>query len=216
MQDSANPKQDISTNRGTFELKNQRYTQNVKLMARLKNQTKIKGDFALQNMNEKSSSKKLNPAVISQQQSLMDNLINKLNRENSRQPQKDHITTVVLTNKTFDNSFAKKNPSQKIQVRSCGASTNNLNIGQINTLQSNNSFQKRSFIEEINVPVTTQLLFTQKDKESLKNLLDQPGAQCYTSLGEHRQIKKCYGNIKKREELNDYVKSRMFAHMADK
>ena len=55
---SAQPQLDMSTNRGTFELKNQRYTQNVKLMARLKEQTKIKGDLALQNMNERSSAKK--------------------------------------------------------------------------------------------------------------------------------------------------------------
>ena len=61
LQESSNiqPQQDISTNRGTFEIKNERYTQNVKLMARLKQQTKMKGDLALQNMNEKSSGKKV-------------------------------------------------------------------------------------------------------------------------------------------------------------
>ena len=129
LQDSSNiqPQQDISTNRGTFEIKNERYTQNVKLMARLKQQTKIKGDLALQNMNEKSSGKKTQG--LFQQNSLMESLVSKLNQEaNSRQQPKDHVTTVLLTNKTFDNSFVKKNPSQKIHVRSCGTSTNNLGL----------------------------------------------------------------------------------------
>eukprot|EP00347_Sterkiella_histriomuscorum_P001807 403370601 len=142
-------KLDIS-NRHCIEQRSNRYSQNIKLIQKLKE--KVNQDLAKCVKQTKQLTTDFSPSPlasfnktyetekIGSSKNIVGSFLNRLQHDARKQELEQQVTTVILSNKTFDNSVIPREKS-RLQIKTC-----NMNLAS-----TNQSFQKKSFIQDIGV-----------------------------------------------------------------
>ncbi|CDW78693.1 UNKNOWN [Stylonychia lemnae] len=189
------------SNRLLFEQKSSKYANNVKLMQRLKEKV--------------SKNLFLADDIISQETSPIRQIITKTNDSNnnyalnypgsflsriSNEPAQEHVTTVIVSNKTFDSgSTPQENP--KIQVKTCGISQ-----------QSSMSVYKKSFMQEL---VLSQAGSTKNEFRNQKTIHGEFMTSKNNQQLFEKSSKMMKSGIQKKSELKESVKKKMMGNLIE-